>query len=352
MPSTSKPRTTTANTTEAPTAFVTVPLDRAVEEAVAWWDEYEMVADLDLGNDLDDVLAAARRHGVETTADLRMAARKVIAAVTDNSAPTTFTTVAGANALHRARNTIAALLFAVEALHGDHHERPYDTVAALPKVAPRHGGKRRPLADDEVLLARASSIHTLHARVGRYARVAAQYALAECGAHPVETTAVCPVDFDSVIAPQTVLLTGNGSRSSRREVRLTPFAARLLAEALDRHLAAAANATTWRLCFQGDPASASASASGNLKKFTKKVGIDQPALEASAVTRWRIHKEVKDRGDIAALRLLGKDKITENGPTYDVRRVYDFLNLPPADITPEETDEYDDVDFGNIGDVA
>lgn len=334
--------------TDRALTFATIPLGQAVEEALAWWDEYEMTTDLDLGNDLDNVLAAARRHGVETTADLRMAARKVIAAVTDNSALTTFTTVAGANALHRARNTVAALLFAVEALHGDHHKRPYDTIEALPKVAPRHGSKRRPLADDEVLLARASSVHTLHARVGRYARVAAQYALAECGAHPVETTAVRPVDFDSVIAPQTVLLAGDGSRSSRREVRLTPFAARLLAEALDRHLAAGANATTWRLCFQGEPASASASASGNLKKFAKKVGIDQPALEASAVTRWRIHKEARDRDDIAALRLLGKVKITENGPAYDVSKVYDFLNLPPADISPEETDEYDDVDFGDI----
>jgi integrase len=348
MASTATARTGTATSSEVRASFVTVPLDQAAEEALGWWDRYEMLTDLDLGANLDEVLAAARRRRLGTTADLRAEASKIIADVTGIAAITAFASVGAANSLHRVRNTIAALLFAVEALHGDHHKRPYDLIEGLPKVAPRHGSKRRPLTDDEVLLARSSSVHTLHARVGRYARVATQYALAECGAHPVETTTVRPVDFDSVTAPQTVLLSGDGSRSSRREVRLTPFAARLLAESLDRHLAAGTNAATWRLCFQGEPSSASASASGNLKKFTKKVGINQPALEASAVTRWRIHKEVKDRGGVAALRLLGKVKNTEHGPTYDVRKVDDFLNLAPADVTPEETDEYDDLDFGAI----
>lgn len=341
-------RTKTDGKSPRPVTFATIPLDQAVEEALAWCDQYEMLTDLDLGNDLDDVLTSARRHGVETTADLRVAASKVIVDVADNLTITTFTTAAGANALHRARNTIAALLFAAEARHGDHHERPYDLVTALPKVAPRHGGKRRPLADDEVLLIRASSAHTLRTRKGRYARVATQYALAECGAHPVETTTVRPVDFDSVLAPRTVLLSGDGSRAGQREVRLTPFASRLLAEALDRHLASGMSALTWRLCFQGEPSSASATASGNLKNFTKKVGITQPALEASATTRWRIYKEVKDRGVLAALHLLGKVKVTENGPTYDVSKVWAYINLPPADITSEETDEYDDIDFGDI----
>lgn len=132
-------------------------------------------------------------------------------------------------------------------------------------------------------------------------------------------------------------------------LRLTGFAARLLPEALDRHLANGPDTPTQGLCFRGSQSSASASASGNLKNFTKKFGITQPALEASAVTRWRIHKEVKDRGEVAALRLLGKVTVTEKGEQFDVAKVYVFLNLPPADTAPEETDEYDEVDFGDIG---
>jgi hypothetical protein len=50
-------------------------------------------------------------------------------------------------------------------------------------------------------------------------------------------------------------------------------------------------------------------------------GVGRAALGGAAVTRWRIHRELKDRGDIAALRLMGKVKQTEHGPRYDVAKV-------------------------------
>lgn len=328
------------------TRAVSAPLLQAADEALAWWDEYKMLDDLDLGNDLEDVLASARRHGVGTVEDLRRQAGAIIAEVGYHSHISNFTTAAGANALHRARNTIAAIIFSAQVRHSDQAQSPYDLVATLPSVAARHGSKRRPLHDDEVLLTRSSSVHSLM-RGGRYLLAANQYALAESGAYPMETTQVEPVHFDSVTAPTTVLLPGVNTWSAKRRVRLTPFAARLLAEGLDRHLAAGSSALTWRLCYRGEgkKGSASASASNNLKSITIRVGISQPDLEGSAATRWRVHKELRDRGDIAALRLMGKVKEAEYGPRYDIAKVYEFLNLPPETTLVGEEDEYADDDF-------
>lgn len=323
-----------------------VPLDQASNDALAWWDDYQMLNDLDLGNDLDAVLSAAHDHGLTTVADLRRDAKRVIARVTGVDHINNFTTGPTANDLHRTRNIIASLIFAAQVRHGSNPKSPYDLIARLPSIAPRHGSKRRPLYDDEVLLTRSAAVHTLHVG-GRSLPVASQYALAESGAYPMETTSVTPTHFDDVTSPTTVLLPGVSSWSSERRVRLTPFAARLLADALDRHLAAGANAQTWRLCFRGGSckASASASAGQNLKNLSKKVGITQPALEGSASTRWRVRKELQDKGEVAALRLMGKVKQDKDGrPMLDVGRVYDFLNLPPES-TPPSLDDDEDEDF-------
>lgn len=104
---------------------------------------------------------------------------------------------------------------------------------------------------------------------------------------------------------------------------------------------------TWLLCYRGEgkKASASASAGNNLKNVTIRVGITQPALEGSAATRWRVHKEVQDKGDLAALHLMGKVKETAYGPRYNIAKVYEFLNLPPKTTVVEEDDEYVDDDF-------
>lgn len=336
------------------TSSVAIPLTQAADEAVAWWDKYDMLDDLDLNNDLDDVLASAQRHGLKNVEDLRLGAGKVIADVTGVLTISNFTTASSANALHRVKNTIAAIVFATQVRHGDDPQGPYDLIKTLPPVAPRHGSTRRPLHDDEVLLTRSSAVHSLH-RGGRYLLVANQYALAESGAYPMETTSIEPGDFDSVIAPTTVLLPGVNTWSNQRRARLTRFAARLLKDCLDRHLAAGGSAATWRICYRGEgrKASASASSGNNLKHLTMRIGITQPALEGSAVTRWRIHKELKDRGDIAALRLMGKvkvrkDKDGEDKPYYDVTKVYDFLNLPRETSPVVDDDAYDDEDFADF----
>lgn len=328
------------------TSALVIPLIQAADDALAWWDEYDMLTDLHLGNDLEEVLASAQRRGLETVGDLHREAGKVIADVTGIANISNFTTASSANALHRAKNTIAAIVFAAQVCHGDVPRGPYSLVETLPAVAPRHGSKRRPLHDDEVLLTRSCAVHSMR-RGGRYLLVASQYALAESGAYPMETTSIRPVDFDSVIAPTTVLLPGVNKWSNQRRARLTPFAARLLADCLDRRLAAGGSAKTWLLCYrgEGDKGSASATSGNNLRNLTKRVGITQPALEGSAITRWRIHKELTDRGDIAALRLMGKVKNRKNGPCYDVSKVYDFLNLPPETSPAIEDDEYDNEDF-------
>lgn len=326
-----------------------LPLDRAANEAVCWWDEYSMLDDLDLGNDLDAVLQVAQSLGLDTLAGLHHGAAKVIAGVVGIADITKFTTATAANSLHRTRNSVSALLFAAEVRYGANRRGPYEVIETLPAIAPRHGGKRRPLHDDEVLLTRSAAVYTLRCG-GRSVPVASQYALAESGAYPMETTSVEPIDFDSVTTPTTVSLPGVHTWSNERQVRLTPFAARLITESLDRHLAAGGSAVTWRLCYRGEgtKGSASASSSNNLKNLTKKVGITHPVLEGSATTRWRIHKELEDKGGIAALGLMGKVQMTENGPNYRVSKVYEFLNLPTQSSPSFGDDDFEDDDFADF----
>jgi hypothetical protein len=324
-----------------------VDLTTAYNDALAWWDAYDALVDLDLGTTVEDVIATAHRLGIDNVRDLHRRAAEIIQQVSDEDSITRFTDFAVAERLHRCRNAIAALVLATTALHVRDGHGPYDLIETLPRIAPRHGDKCRPGTDDEVLLARSASIHSLM-RGGRYIRVATQYALAESGAHPIETTAIRPTDFDSIHAPTTVRLPGDTWYHPRR-VALTPFARRVLGEGLDAHLAADPGAHQSRLCFQGtSKASASASSSNNLKNIATRVGITAPRLEGSFATRWRAHKELRDHGVMSALYLIGKNHA--EGPEKDEpRRVYEFLNLPPKaqaiEIDDEDDEDDDDLRF-------
>ena len=325
-----------------------IDLTTAYNDALAWWDAYDALVDLDLGTTVEDVIVTASSLGAYDVRNLHSRAAEVIRQMCDVDNITEFTTPAVAERLHCCRNAIAALVLATTALHVRDSHGPYDLISTLPHVAPRHGDKCRPATDDEVLLARSATIHSLM-RGGRYIRVASQYALAESGAHPIETTAIRPTDFDNIEAPTTVRLPGD-TWYHPRPASLTAFARRILGEGLDAHLAADPGAHQSRLCFQGtSKASASASSSNNLKNIAKRVGITAPLLEGSFATRWRAHKELRDHGVMSALYLIGKNHA--EGPEKDEpRRVYEFLNLPPkAAVIEVDDDEDDDEDLRSCG---
>lgn len=335
----SKPGSKRAPVAAAPT----IDVGEALNDAVAWWDEFDALVDLDLGDALEQVLATARALHLPTVRDLHHDAARVIGCMSGVAAVSRFTDAATANALHQARNAVAAITLVTEVRHGTNPFGPYDLIAALPHVAPRHGGKCRPATDDEILLTRSSAIHSLM-RGGRYTLGANQYTLAESGAHPMETTAVRPCDFDSVAAPSSVRLRGDTWYYKRR-VSLTPFARRALAVGVDAYLARRPGAHQSPLCFDGSgKGSASASSSNNLKHLAERVGITAPSLEGSYATRWRAHKELRDVGEHDALRLIGK----YNPESIEMRRLYDFLNQPPQPVIIE-VDENDDDDLRNCG---
>jgi hypothetical protein len=160
-----------------------------------------------------------------------------------------------------------------------------------------------------------------------------QYAIAETGARPMETTSVCAADFDNLMQPSTILLPGVNRVNQARTVALGEFSARLLKRGIDRHLAHTGD-DRMPICYTGrsGKASASASSTNNLREAMKRVGIKTPAPEGSAITRWRIEKELHNHGEIAALMLLGQFDPLE----IKINRVYRYIDriAPSLILTP------------------
>ena len=330
------------NSNRLATASLALPL--ALNTALQWWDRCDALVDLDLAELIERVPTAARDLGCVSVGDLHANAAAVITRVTGIVNIHQFASTSDADALHAARNVIAAIVLAAHVLNGSDDHAIYDHIRDLTTVAPRHGAKDRPARDDEVLLLRTATMHSLQ-RSSRYVRSAITYAVAESGAHPVETTAVRPTDFDSLVAPTTVHLDGSASRWYRaRRLPLTSFARHVIREGINAHLAADPRGHQSRLCFNGAISSASASSSNILKHLAERVGIIAPSLEGSYATRWRAHKEMKDNGVGAALILIGK-----GDPQRDRARLTDFLNIP-ADATTVayEVEDWDTEDLLSI----
>ncbi|WGL52148.1 hypothetical protein P5P86_19620 [Nocardioides sp. BP30] len=314
-----------------------VDLATAFSDTLGWWDQYDALVDLDLGAVLEDVRAVA--SGSATVGDLHANATTIIQRVSGARSLNQFTSAEAANALHASRNVLAAFMLASHVLYGSDAHATYKLLQTLPTLAPRHGGKARPAHDDEILLTRTAAMHSLR-RGGGYPRTAVQYAVAESGAHPVETTAVRPTDFDSLTVPTTVYLDGPSRWYRARTVPLTAFARHVVREGINAHLAADRHGHQSRMCFTGTTAgSASASSTNCLKHLAERVGITAPSLEGSYAMRWRAHKEMRDNGVGAALQLLGKGR-----PESDRQRLSDFLNLPAEATAVELEDDYYEID--------
>lgn len=318
-------------------AASTIDLATAYHDVLGWWDQFDALVDLDLGDVLENVRAAAVGGGCTTIGDLYSNADHIIRRVSVVTNLNQFADAPTANALHSTRNAVAAIILASHVLHNSEAKAIYELLRTLPSIAPRRGGKARPAHDDEILLTRTASMHSLR-RGGRYTKPAVQYAIAESGAHPVETTAVRPTDFDSIVTPTTVNLDGPSTWYRKRTIPLTAFARHIVRQGINAHLAADPQGHQSRMCFTGTTAaSASASSSNNLKHLAERVGITTPSLEGSYATRWRAEKERRDNGVGPALALIGKGK-----PESERRRLTDFLNLPAeADAVEHQDDNYE-----------
>lgn len=302
-----------------------ITLNQASQTALDWWDEHTMLDNLDSAqvlSDLDRVRAAAEILGAGTIQAMQGNAAGIIAEVTGVGSLARFSDFATSEDLHRVRNAMAAMLFAVEIRHGAKPD-PHGCVASLPAVAPRHGSKRRPLRDDEIILARSDATYAITRGTG--SRLSAmQYALTESGARPMETTSVAPIDFDDPRDPNLVDLPGVNGRTRSRTVHLGAWAANVLRQGIDLHLGLNERAEAIPICWTGrsGKGSASASSGNNVKHLMERVGIKAPSLEGTAPTRWRIKRELLTHGASSALQLLGQ----YDPEDIKIYRVYNFLD--------------------------
>lgn len=323
---------TTANKTKPTTTAPAITLERASQSTIEWWDEHAMLDGLDhqrLLAEHDQVLAVAKGLGITTVRGLHERAADVIATATGIQHIAQFATNEDREALHQVRNALSALILVSEVRHSS-DPLPYDLVALLPRIAPRSGGKRRPLFDDEVLLTRCAATYSLVPGAS-HGLVALQYALAESGARPMETTGVTVRDFNDPFQPATVDLPGVNRMTRPRTVTLGEWASRLLRRGLDQHLGLNSGGLDLPVCWTGRSGtkSASASSSNNLKHAMERVGITAPSLEGSAITRWRVKHELHTYGEVAALKLLGQFDPLD----IKVRRVYKYIDQAPPTIT-------------------
>lgn len=317
-----------------------------------WWAENHILVDLDssaITSDLDAVIEYAAREGIGSLGSMLHHARQVITGITGVETPHAFSAPATSDHVHRIRNAMGALLTATEQITQP-EPVPKDLLFRLPIVAERSGGRERPLTDDEIVLIRSDAMYCLRHQKGPHRLPAVQYALADSGARPYETTQVTPDDFDDVRNPTRVQVHGSGQLAKARRLDLNAWSSEILAAAMDTHLAHHPHANYIPLGYSGrsGPSSASASASGVLTRCMRRSGIGttretsqnwqkQRGTEptATAITRWRVQKTLDAQGPIAALQIMGR---------YDPRNLrigilHDFLNLTTATEVDEPTAE-------------
>lgn len=190
-------------------ATPTIDFAAAHNDALAYWDQYDALVDLDLGDVLESVRSAACGIGCMTADDLYANAGDIIRRVTGLAYLNQFADASTANVLHSVRNATAAIIFASHMLNDRDAQATY-TSSEPSRPSHRVGAARRGPPTTTKSSSSGRHLHSLR-RGGRYTKPAVQYAVAESGAHPVETTAVRRSDFDNITAPTTVELLGDPS---------------------------------------------------------------------------------------------------------------------------------------------
>lgn len=219
-----------------------------------------------------------------------------------------------AERLHTSRNVIIAVAAVAAASVGADPAGVYDNSVTLLR---RTMSPRRPLTDDEVLLARVAV--RLHSIADPRSATAGVYSLVEAGMVPGETTLVTLSDFsdcDGHEVSSHVLAPGNGHLASRF-LPLDSYTRHVLGRLVNAATLAQVDAAKPLLYTPRDaknlPGSpvATASAQGVLDRLLKSVGLFQDDTTASSIYLWRVQSTYLAAGVDAALEISGRSTASQ-----------------------------------------
>lgn len=259
-----------------------------------------------LSSHLAQIQTAADRLGHTTLDHLVGDGAAFLTAATGVHNPTAFLNTADAETVHPIRNLILTLCLASAA---DLKQPPREVYNAITVLKARTAHTKRPLCDDEILLARTASIVELRTNTDR--RRPVSYALNDAGYAPVETTKTTLADFEGEEIPTDVLAAGHNQIESRY-LSLDPYARRLIAvyfRALPED-----HPTDKPLLFHPRPGpkktknpegSASATSTITMTKFLTDLGIKHSDVTASSIRYWRMAHTYLTRGAEEALDVAG-----------------------------------------------
>ena len=307
-------RTSRPQETLSPELLDLTPAE-TVDMAQTWWQDQHLLDDLDihlLRQDLTQFLTACQSLDLTSNAAVLASLPSVIAQ-TSGINTSQFLSTAESHQQFRNRNHIGAAL-AAAALQFDNS--PKLVLDELPTQHPRAGGVHRPCTDDEILLLRQRTLHSI-AQGGRSLLAGFQYMLVESGALPVEAALVQPNDLDDIRHPTRVDLPGV-THHHARSISLPRWAQAPFITAMDTHLANCADAAERALCYVGQsgaPATVSASASAMLRRTMIAAGLTEDFVPKSVV-KWRVQRTLNTAGFGPTLAILGKQ---------DAAQIHHFL---------------------------
>lgn len=216
------------------------------------------------------------------------------------------------------------------------------------KLGARTCDFRRPLTDDEILLARIAT-HTTSLRNPRSER-AAVYAMVEAGMVPREAPFVTLEDIDDHEMPQMVLAVGH-QHLCARFVPLDQFERSVLGRFTQAaHHAGVSRTKTLTYSPRTTGAkynpekhapgtsSATAAAQGLLDRMLKEIGIFNVDVTATSIRLWRLLETYRASGATAAQELAGLG--TE---TRDLDRLWHLLGQ--FEQIAQSTQDDDDISF-------
>ncbi|MDO8107206.1 hypothetical protein Q6348_08360 [Isoptericola sp. b441] len=267
----------------------------------------DLCEDLQVDDAIARVTAAVNVVEAKDVDDLLRLTTRVVALASGVPADGAFHKLADVDRAHRCRNVFAAIV-ALAADLGD--VDPRDLLARLaPARGARPGGRGRALTDDEVLVLRVYTSHLM--RTATRVEPAITYLLTEAGANPSEATTVTPKRLTPEMSPNKAKLPGVNGIVPKRKVDIPLWGRVPLRFALTLHMTRHAGAKTTPIAYRGTKQAgghaASASASGNLNRLYREVGIDHRSVTPMSVVRWRVATTKRVHGLKAAAKIRGLD---------------------------------------------
>jgi hypothetical protein len=284
----------------------------------------------------EEVVAKGEFIGLTNAVELVSKQALLLKALTGVEHLNQFHNTAVADELHRYRNTMLTLaLVAAGSIHGN----PTGLYQRMIKLQPRTHALRRPLTDDEILLARVA-VH-LVSRDEPTSVTAAVYTLVETGFTPGETTMFSLDDVDDYEMPELVVAAGNGQLASRFlpvDTYGRVVLGRFTEAAYKKGQPTSKSATYAGRKHAPGSSAATASAQGIIDRFLKELGLFNVDVSATSLRLWRIAATLAETDTATAQERAGYDD-TRNGEDR-LWRSLGFFEKPrneDADDEPEES---------------